>query len=310
MKRKLMQNITAYLLIAAAVLTPLQTYAADTEEPMSEITGNDNTAKEGADIVYTVLAGKSDTLLDANGWADEIKSRGIDTLVVFEGGQFVVQCGIFAVRENADKVVSSLSSLGYSSVVWMTDSAHTVLYDTPEIPAIPEMPQQTAGEQLVSQAREYADIMIRDQWTYSNSNNKMNWYDASNASKKVNNCALFVSHVLQATGHLGYNQTFYFKKDGSVVSRKGGWETLMTTCDIMMYSGVSVQSLSLCIGDILCYNGHVNIFTGYNADGTPTWIDAGTAGTMDGKADSPFTNKMYRTSNMSNFKVYAVIRPK
>ena len=71
----------------------------------------------------------------------------------------------------------------------------------------------------------------------------------------------------------------------------------------------SVKELKLSKGDIVCYAGHVNIFAGYNAKKVPTWIDAGRRGTKDCKADSPFTSKMFDTSWMNGFKVYAVVRP-
>lgn len=261
-----------------------------------------HTAKYEASVLYTVQAGSFNVKSNADKLVKQIKAKGIDAMVVKSGNQYVVQCGVFSVKSNADRVATSLKKNGFSSIIKTSE-------DT-SVSQIQTQPSSAPGSKVVAKAKELANIMISEKWAYSNSGNKMNFDSARKASKKVSNCALFASHVLQETGQLNKNQTFYFKTDGKVVSRKGGWERLKQTCKVTMYNGVVLNKIHYSMGDIVCYNGHVNIFAGYNSKGVATWIDAGRGGTQSCKAGSPFTNNMFQTSNTSSYKVYAVVSPK
>ena len=244
---------------------------------------------------YIVQAGVYSVKANAETQYKKIRAAGFDAALVQSGSQWMVRCGIFSIKKNAEKLQKRLASAGFAAIIKVVKGNTTTT--------------TTKINKVVNKAKELAKVMIAEKWTYSNSGNKLNWTDAHKASRKVSNCALFASHVLQETGYLNKNQTFYFSESGKVVSRQKGWERLKETCTITTYSGVSVKELKLSKGDIVCYAGHVNIFAGYNAKKVPTWIDAGRRGTKDCKANSPFTSKMFDTSWMNGFKVYAVVRP-
>jgi len=175
-----------------------------------------------------------------------------------------------------------------------------------------EKKTETVGDKVADKAHKIADIMIKEGFVYNNSGNKMIFADARAAKKRVSNCALFASHVLQQTKYLDKGQTFYFNTAGKAVSRKGAWDKLAKTCNIIMFrDGRAASRIKLQRGDIVGYMGqHTNIFDGYDEKGRMTWIDAGRSGTKEVKVDSPFTKKMYKTSNMDGFTVVCVIRPK
>lgn len=244
---------------------------------------------------YIVQAGVYSVKANAVTQYKKIRAAGFDAALVQSGSQWLVRCGIFSIKKNAENLQKRLASAGFAAIIKVVKGNTTTT--------------TVKVNKVVNKAKELAKVMITEKWTYSNSGNKLNWGDAHKASRKVSNCALFASHVLQETGYLNKNQTFYFSESGKVVSRQKGWERLKETCTITTYSGVSVKELKLTKGDIVCYAGHVNIFAGYNAKKVPTWIDAGRRGTKDCKADSPFTSKMFDTSWMNGFKVYAVVRP-
>ena len=66
---------------------------------------------------YVVQAGLFTVKQNADNLAKFIKSKGFDVLVVPYNGQYCVQCGIFAVRKNADNLVSKLKGAGFDALV-------------------------------------------------------------------------------------------------------------------------------------------------------------------------------------------------
>ena len=242
-------------------------------------------------VQYKVQCGSFSIKSNATKLQKQIISKGFDAIIKTENGQYKVQCGSFSIKSNAEKLRDQLKAKGFDVI-------------------IKEYGEESGSgaDNFISIAKNLADIMINEKWVYSNSNNKMNFDDARKASKPVSNCALYASHALQKAGYLNKNQTFYFKESGAVVSRQKGWERLQETCKVTVYKGVSLSKVDLKAGDVVCYNGHVNIFLGYEGN-KKTWLDAGRGGTKDVKEGSPFTKKMYQTRNMDGYKVYAVVRP-
>lgn len=255
-------------------------------------------------VEYTVQAGSYFFKKNAEKQMKKIKAKGFDALVVKSGKTYIIRCGIFSVKSNAEKLVNNLKANGFSALIKESSTSSNESSDS----SSGSKGSDGSGTKVANKAVELAKVMISEGWTYSNSKNKMNWADAQK-SNKVSNCALFASHVLQETGFLNKNQTFYFNESGTPVSRQKGWERLKETCKITSYNGIKVTDIKLQTGDIVCYAGHVNIFRGYNSKGVATWIDAGRRGTKDCKDGSKFSNNMFDTSNMTGFKVYAVVSP-
>lgn len=243
-------------------------------------------------VQYKVQCGSFSIKFNAEKLQKQVKAKGFDAIIKLEDGQYKVQCGSFSIKSNAEKLRDQLKAKGFDVII--KEYADTS--------------SDTGVSNFIDVSKNLADIMISEGWTYSNSNNKMNFDDARKASKPVSNCALFASHCLQKAGYMNKNQTFYFKESGAVVSRQKGWERLQETCKVTVYKGVSLSKVDLQAGDVVCYNGHVNTFLGYDGN-KKTWLDAGRGGTKDVKEGSPFTNKMYKTGNMDGYKVYAVVRP-
>lgn len=244
-------------------------------------------------LQYKVQCGSFTVKANAEKLQKQIKSKGFDAIIKQEGNQYKVQCGSFSIKANAEKLRDQLKAKGFDVIIKEYGE---------------DTDNGSGADNFIAISKDLANIMISEKWTYSNSNNKMNFDDARKASNPVSNCALFASHCLQKAGYLNKNQTFYFKESGAVVSRQKGWERLQETCKVTVYKGVSLSKVDLRAGDVVCYNGHVNTFLGYE-NGKKTWLDAGRGGTKDVKAGSPFTKNMYKIGDMSGYKVYAVVRP-
>lgn len=75
------------------------------------------TAAKTTTTKYVVQAGLFTVKQNADNLAKFIKKKGFDVLVVPYKGQYCVQCGIFAVKKNANTLVSKLKNAGFDALV-------------------------------------------------------------------------------------------------------------------------------------------------------------------------------------------------
>lgn len=75
------------------------------------------TAAKTTTTQYVVQAGLFTVKQNADNLAKFIKKKGFDVLVVPYKGQYCVQCGIFAVKKNANTLVSKLKNAGFDALV-------------------------------------------------------------------------------------------------------------------------------------------------------------------------------------------------
>lgn len=167
------------------------------------------------------------------------------------------------------------------------------------------------------------EIMADGDWTYySGTGMARNYEEARAREKRQTSCASYVNFCMQEFGTLGKEMAFYSDTSGKLVCKTATTadgrklsaadvrESIEKYYDFINVGGKIATKTDLQPGDICLWNGHTNIFAGYNSSGVPTWYDAGRGSTKAGKPGSVFTN-MYRATTMgTSLKIYMIMRLK
>lgn len=152
----------------------------------------------------------------------------------------------------------------------------------------------------------WCDYMIKDgDWIYSNENNRKNVDLAIKESHRTN-CAVMVVHSMQKAGVLSKNNWFYSGDNHEKMGTQQSWDEIAKYAEIIEVNGITAKEAGVKRGDICLWNGHVNIFAGYDSKGRQTWYDAGSKMTIDGKKGSVFQN-FFRVGNRSK-PLFTIIR--
>ena len=112
-------------------------------------------------------------------------------------------------------------------------------------------------------------------------------YNTATYGKVRPDCSGFVSCVLW---QLGYMDHYTPISSGAYAANSIGWT--------VVGHGRSVE---LQAGDILAYNGHVQIFAGFDGSGNRLWYSWGSQGAVDSPA--PSTRGDYAWNNVDNFVI-------
>lgn len=163
------------------------------------------------------------------------------------------------------------------------------------------------GVAFIDVVKAVSGQMLSDgNWKYSNSNVKKSFEAARNASKRVSNCAHFVSLCMQEYGSLNKGMTFYGNSSGEIHAGSSVKKTLEKNCYVINMGKISVTSATLEPGDVCVWTGqHTNIYAGKDKNGKLCWYDAG--GDMTSKG---YFNRFYKSSNFTSRKLSYVIRMK
>lgn len=161
-------------------------------------------------------------------------------------------------------------------------------------------------DQWLETVKEWCDYMVADgDWIYSNSNNRKN-VDLAIKESHTTNCALMVVHAMQRAGVLPKGCSFYSGDNHEKKGSKKSWDEIYKHADVIEVGGVTAKEAGVEPGDICMWNGHVNIFAGYNKNGKQTWYDAGSPMTVNHKHGGLFEN-FYRVGNRTK-PLYTIIR--
>ncbi len=166
-------------------------------------------------------------------------------------------------------------------------------------------------DEWLKNVQAWTDIMVEDgDWFYSNSENKRYYLDARAASSHRSNCALMVVHALQRFGAFGKDNQIWMNDDHEIEYRpKGTMKTqkrLEAVADIYSYKGKSPDDIDLQPGDIVGYDGHINIYIG-TKNGVKQYYDAGKSTTLT-QADGGIWKSFLRKGFIAY--VYKIIRLK
>ena len=161
-------------------------------------------------------------------------------------------------------------------------------------------------DQWLAAVKDWCDYMVADgDWIYSNSNNRKN-VDLAIKESHTTNCALMVVHALQRAGVLSKDCSFYSGANHEKMGSKKSWDEIYKCADVIEVDGITAKEAGVEAGDICMWNGHVNVFAGYNKDGKQTWYDAGSPMTVNHKHGGLFEN-FYRVGNRKK-PLYTIIR--
>ena len=139
-------------------------------------------------------------------------------------------------------------------------------------------------------------------------------------SNRHGDCAHLVSWALQEYGILKKGQTFYSKRNGSLSCKKDSscYKKLKKGCEIIDAGGISCAETEklkelLHVGDICCYNLHMNVAAGVDSQGNILYYDAGLVPTEKRKGKKWYTQKLAepfarKTARFKKYKLYTIIR--
>ena len=164
-------------------------------------------------------------------------------------------------------------------------------------------------DEWINTVKEWTDMMVSDgNWRYSNAKNKTYYKDAMAAKEPVTNCALMVVHALQRFGVFGKSNKFYSTDQGQLVYANTTKDRLKAIAEIITYSGggKKASDADLEAGDIVYYDGHVNVYIG-KKNGKRTYYDAGRGTTTTG-SEYGLWKSFLRTGDVNGIK--GVIRLK
>ena len=208
-----------------------------------------------------------------------------------------------AIKEIKDGVIVIEGEKEGSSVL-------TVNADGNELKAIITVYNKNAKitqKEWMQEIKDWCDYMVNDgDWIYSNSNNRKN-VDQAIKESHTTNCALMVVHAMQRAGVLTKGHSFYSGNNHEKMGSEESWKEIRKNAEVIDFkNGKTVEEANLQQGDICLWNGHVNIFAGYNKDGKQTWYDAGSKMTIEKVHGGTFAN-FFKTGNRSK-KLYSIIR--
>lgn len=135
-------------------------------------------------------------------------------------------------------------------------------------------------------------------------------------------CAHLISWSLQEYGILEPGEHFYSNSKGSLSCSKDSspYAHLEEKCDIIDVEGISCSDVNklkdlLHVGDICCYNKHMNVIAGINKEGDILYYDAGLVPTKKSKGKIYYTEKLAqpfprKTVTFKKYKLYTIIRIK
>lgn len=75
------------------------------------------TPQNGSTAQYQVCAGRFSVLSNAQNLAKRLNNKGFATVLVKEGSETIVQCGLMSVFENADRLCSQVKKAGFDCIV-------------------------------------------------------------------------------------------------------------------------------------------------------------------------------------------------
>jgi len=93
----------------------LQTMAKATAEAVQEVYGEQSGGTAPV-IIYRVQAGAFAQKANADKFAAELRSKGLDTFISVSNAMYRVQVGAFSVKANADSMLERLRKMGYTDV--------------------------------------------------------------------------------------------------------------------------------------------------------------------------------------------------
>lgn len=129
-----------------------------------------------------------------------------------------------------------------------------------------------------------------------------------------------ISWSLQEYGILKKGQTFYSKKNGSLSCKEESkcYKKLKKGCEIIDAGGISCAETEklkdiLHVGDICCYNLHMNVVAGVDDQGNILYYDAGLVPTEKKKGKKWYTQKLAepftrKSTRFKMYKLYTIIR--
>ena len=157
-----------------------------------------------------------------------------------------------------------------------------------------------------------AGVMSENRFTYDR-NNIEKTLDKALAGNRHADCAHLISWSLQEYGILDKGEHFYSDSEGSLSCHADSpvYTHLKSKCDIIETGGISCSDTRklkeiLQVGDICCYNKHMNVFAGINEKGDILYYDAGLVPTKKEGGKIYYTDKLTRpfTRKTKTFKKY------
>ena len=166
-----------------------------------------------------------------------------------------------------------------------------------------------------------AQVMCDNHFTYNRKGIK-NILDKALDGNRHGDCAHLISWSLQEYGVLEPGEHFYSASSGSLSCSRDSspFAHLEEKCDIIDVEGISCSDVNklkdtLHVGDICCYNLHMNVVAGINKKGDILYYDAGLVPTKKSKGKIYYTDKLSRpfsrkTVTFKKYKLYTIIRVK
>lgn len=164
-----------------------------------------------------------------------------------------------------------------------------------------------------------AQVMSENHFTYDRKGIKKTLNEALEGNRH-GDCAHLISWSLQEYGILEPGEHFYSNSKGSLScsTDSSPYAHLEEKCTIIDVGGISCSDVRklkdlLHIGDICCYNKHMNVVAGINKKGDILYYDAGLVPTKKSNGKIYYTEKLSwpfsrKTKTFKKYKLYTIIR--
>ena len=162
--------------------------------------------------------------------------------------------------------------------------------------------EKTEAESNYDRWMDTCDTMLKNLkkkgFRYSNYGTKSS-YKKAKSSRRVCNCALYVSWCLQEYGATDQGDTFYIRGGG--IRKRFSWNKKKVKV-MRVYKRAS--SAKLQPGDVCCWAGvpHVNIYAGKSSSGKKLWYDGGKVATRGNHNGSRYSKTGKRALGYLNHR--------
>lgn len=185
--------------------------------------------------------------------------------------------------------------------------------------AIEDSYDGTKYSEWLQAVQKTAKVMSDNHFTYNRKGIKSTLDDALKDNRH-GDCAHLISWALQEYGILDAGETFYSDSNGSLSCKKDSktFAHLNEKCEIIDAGGISCSDIKklkdiLHVGDICCYNKHMNVIAGINEKGDILYYDAGLVPTEKKEGKIYYTEKLTlpfprKTKTFRKYKLHTVIR--
>ncbi len=166
-----------------------------------------------------------------------------------------------------------------------------------------------------------ARVMSDNRFTYDRKNIESTLDKALEGNRHAD-CAHLISWSLQEYGILDKEEHFYSDSKGSISCHEDSpvYIHLNSKCDIIETGGISCSDTEklkeiLHVGDICCYNKHMNVVAGIDKKGDILYYDAGLVPTKKEGKKIYYTDKLTRpfsrkTKTFRKYRLCTIIRIK